>query len=93
MDWVSLTAALAFATFLFSVAFAFYSKRKVDARREDNDGQSQLCKGQRLSRKAFRPIGLQRIGRTKRPEVSTDSANKKARADARAFVDNSLAKN
>ena len=37
MDWVSLTAALAFATFLFSVAFAFYSKRKVDARREDND--------------------------------------------------------
>lgn len=39
MDWTSLTAALAFLTLLSAVGFAFYSKRKVDARREEDSAR------------------------------------------------------
>lgn len=39
MEWTSLTALLAFVTLLSAVGFAFYSKRKVDARRNDNDAR------------------------------------------------------
>jgi hypothetical protein len=45
MDWTFLTAALAITTLLCSVAFAFYSKRKVDERRADNNApKSTLAK-------------------------------------------------
>ncbi|WP_298861470.1 hypothetical protein [uncultured Sulfitobacter sp.] len=36
MDWTSLTAVLALVTLLSAIGFAFYSKRKVDARRDDD---------------------------------------------------------
>lgn len=47
MDWTSLTAALAFFTLAAALGFAFYSKRKVDARREDSEApKSTLAKDQ-----------------------------------------------
>lgn len=45
MDWTSLTAVLALTTLLLAVVFAYYSKRKVDARRKDDDApKSTLAK-------------------------------------------------
>lgn len=52
MDWTFLTAALAFTTLLGCIAFAFISKRQVDARREDpNARRSTLASNQRSDAK------------------------------------------
>lgn len=39
MEWTLLTAALAFTTFLSAIAFAFYSKRKVEERLADRSAR------------------------------------------------------
>ncbi|WP_299029174.1 hypothetical protein [uncultured Sulfitobacter sp.] len=45
MEWTLLTAGLAFTTFFAAIAVAFISKRKVDARRDQEDAaKSTLAK-------------------------------------------------